>query len=475
MSAEAVQDRRRACPWLVRAVLVLTDAIGFTLALSIATVMRIWLGGSIDLVAYVSVWPVILVFTAVAALYRLYSTLPQHPAEELRRYVAVVLMVFLVMAALTFLRRDATDWSRGAFLMALPLAVLLVPMMRALVRGTLGRCGWWSHPFLILGAGHTARALVTAMKANPSGGMRPVAILDDADDRPVEIDGVPVVGSLADAREVAAVHGIKHAVFAMPGVSADRLRAIESEAGDAVPNIFLVPNFAGYAALWTTPRDLGAGIMGIEVQHRLLLRGPTTWKRCQDLALAVLVSLVTLPLMAVIGLILLVSSGRPVCFGHDRLGRGGSTFTAWKFRTMVKDADAVLERYLVEHPELREEWDRDQKLRDDPRVTWFGRLLRKTSLDELPQLWNVFRGDMALVGPRPIVEAEVERYGPAWPLYQRVLPGVTGIWQISGRNDTTYAERIALDTFYVRNWSPWLDCWILIRTVRVVLCGKGAY
>jgi lipopolysaccharide/colanic/teichoic acid biosynthesis glycosyltransferase len=134
-----------------------------------------------------------------------------------------------------------------------------------------------------------------------------------------------------------------------------------------------------------------------------------------------------------------------------------------------------LARHLDQHPELRTEWERDHKLRDDPRVTPVGRFLRKTSLDELPQLWNVFCGQMSLVGPRPIVDEEVPRYGESFKLFTRVRPGVTGMWQVSGRNDTTYTERVALDSYYVRNWSPWLDLYILAHTLRVVVMGKGAY
>lgn len=142
---------------------------------------------------------------------------------------------------------------------------------------------------------------------------------------------------------------------------------------------------------------------------------------------------------------------------------------------MVKDADEVLKEYLEKHPELREEWERDQKLRSDPRVTRIGRILRQTSLDELPQLWNVLRGEMSLVGPRPIVQDEVIKYGEKFALYIKVKPGMTGLWQVSGRNDTTYQERVNLDTYYIRNWSLWLDLYILARTAWVVLTRKGAY
>jgi lipopolysaccharide/colanic/teichoic acid biosynthesis glycosyltransferase len=135
----------------------------------------------------------------------------------------------------------------------------------------------------------------------------------------------------------------------------------------------------------------------------------------------------------------------------------------------------VLEYYLEQHPELREEWEQDQKLRYDPRVTRIGRFIRKTSLDELPQLWNVILGEMSLVGPRPIVTNEVPKYGPYYELYTIVKPGITGLWQVSGRNNTTYDERVQLDAYYVRNWSPWLDVYLLLKTVRIVLFAKGAY
>jgi Undecaprenyl-phosphate galactose phosphotransferase WbaP len=170
-----------------------------------------------------------------------------------------------------------------------------------------------------------------------------------------------------------------------------------------------------------------------------------------------------------------MSSRGPVLYGHDRFGKDGHRFRAWKFRTMFENSNGVLEQYLEAHPELREEWGQDHKLRFDPRVTKIGRFLRKTSLDELPQLWNVLRGEMSLVGPRPIVTAEIVKYGPYYELYTMVHPGITGLWQVSGRNDTTYDERVQLDAYYVRNWSPWLDIYLLLKTVRIVLFSKGAY
>jgi Undecaprenyl-phosphate galactose phosphotransferase WbaP len=180
------------------------------------------------------------------------------------------------------------------------------------------------------------------------------------------------------------------------------------------------------------------------------------------------------PLWLMIAAAIKLDSRGQVFYGHRRL-HGSEDFTAWKFRTMVPNADSVLERYLHENPEMREEWERDHKLKSDPRITRVGSLLRTTSMDEIPQLWNVLKGDMSLIGPRPIVEAEAEKYGKRFGLYERVKPGLTGLWQVSGRNDTTYQERVYLDSYYVRHWSVWLDLYILARTVGVVFSRSGAY
>jgi Undecaprenyl-phosphate galactose phosphotransferase WbaP len=198
-------------------------------------------------------------------------------------------------------------------------------------------------------------------------------------------------------------------------------------------------------------------------------------KRAFDAGASLLFILAGLPLAALIALAIRLETRGPVLFRHTRVGRNNRKFVLWKFRSMVVDADALLDDYLRRHPELLDEWNRTHKLKQDPRVTRVGRWLRRSSLDELPQLWNVLRGDMSMVGPRPIVEEEMPKYGPAASLYVRVPPGLTGLWQISGRNDTSYRQRVDLDTKYIRNWSMGMDLLVLWKTVRVVLKGKGAY
>jgi lipopolysaccharide/colanic/teichoic acid biosynthesis glycosyltransferase len=178
--------------------------------------------------------------------------------------------------------------------------------------------------------------------------------------------------------------------------------------------------------------------------------------------------------MVVIAL-LLRKEGGPVIYRHRRIGREGKTFECLKFRSMIPDADRMLPELLARQTDMKAEWVRDHKIRCDPRVTRLGRFLRRTSLDELPQIWNVLRGEMSLVGPRPIVREELMRYGRSLPVYLSAKPGITGLWQVTGRNNTDYRRRVALDVYYVRKHNLLLDLYILLKTPRVVLGGGGAY
>ncbi len=198
-------------------------------------------------------------------------------------------------------------------------------------------------------------------------------------------------------------------------------------------------------------------------------------KRVFDIVWASVMTIFALPFALAIALAIVLESGGPVFFAHTRIGKGDRLFGMWKFRSMVVGADAVLAEYLNKSPEHSSEWMRTRKLKQDPRVTRVGRMLRRFSLDELPQLWNVLRGEMSMVGPRPIVEEEIPEYGPAYALYSQVSPGLTGVWQVSGRNDIGYGERSQLDSEYIRGWTVRLDLMLLLKTVRAVIYGHGAY
>jgi Undecaprenyl-phosphate galactose phosphotransferase WbaP len=198
-------------------------------------------------------------------------------------------------------------------------------------------------------------------------------------------------------------------------------------------------------------------------------------KRVIDLLGTVIGGALILPLLATLALLVHLESGGPVFYRDRRMGRDGKLFSCLKFRTMVSDAETLLQRMLTEDDGMREEYFRYHKLRDDPRVTRVGRFLRKTSMDELPQLWNVLKGEMSLTGPRPYLPRESEEIGITQGEILRVPPGMTGPWQVAGRNETFFSDRVRMDAYYVRDWSVWLDIVLMARTVQTLMRGRGAY
>jgi exopolysaccharide production protein ExoY len=197
--------------------------------------------------------------------------------------------------------------------------------------------------------------------------------------------------------------------------------------------------------------------------------------RAMDILIALAALIFTAPLLIGLALAIRLQDGGPAIFGHTRIGRGGRTFRCYKFRSMVTDADARLQALLSLDPEARREWELDRKLRNDPRITAIGAVLRKSSLDELPQVFNVLKGEMSIVGPRPIVAAEIRKYGSSFNQYCTVRPGITGLWQVSGRNDVPYRRRVALDRLYARSKCVSVDLRIMLLTVPAVLSRSGSY
>ncbi|CCD95830.1 Exopolysaccharide production protein exoY [Bradyrhizobium sp. ORS 375] len=198
------------------------------------------------------------------------------------------------------------------------------------------------------------------------------------------------------------------------------------------------------------------------------------FKRLMDILIAVSALLILTPLLIMVAAFIRLSTGDSPIFGHERIGFRGRSFRCLKFKTMVSNGDEVLARHFAEFPEARAEWEAERKLRHDPRVTPLGRVLRSSSLDELPQLINVLAGSMSIVGPRPIVAAEIERYGEVFGSYRSCRPGITGLWQVSGRSNCAYEQRVALDHAYAREWSVMRDCWIICKTVVVVVRREGS-
>ena len=409
----------------------------------------------------------------------LYPGAALNPAVEFRQLSRVAAISLLGTAVLAGLGRLAPGWILMLAVVA-PLQFFMAPMARAAVRAACRRRSWWGYPTIVFGSGDAAATVVRNLLRHPQYGLRPVLILDrDGDADPAVAGlGVPTLGRPRMASRVAKRFNIRHAIIVLPDWSRPDATRILERYTRGIRHVTVTsaisPFAPGLPLLWRDTRDL-AGVAGTEVRNRLLVPTPRLIKRSMDLTLTIAGGAALLPLLAAIAVMVKLTSRGPVFFGHTRIGYRGQRFTAWKFRSMRTDGAAVLARHLASDPAAAAEWARDHKLKDDPRVTRIGAILRKASLDELPQLWNVVRGQMSLVGPRPIVDDEVAKYGKYYAVYKSVRPGITGLWQVSGRNDTTYDERLQYDEFYARNWSPWLDMHILARTVAALCATRGAY
>ncbi len=461
-------------PWLiVPLILAVCDTASALTAASLSLAVRFLLGGQMELHLYVSLWPLAIFFLCFHAAMGLYAATALHPVEEMRRLTISTSTVFLVLCGMVFLFRVLPSYSRAFFLIAWLTSLILLPLSRNIVRSSLSRKQWWGFPAFVIGSGPSAQAVIESFNRRPELGIKPVAVFDTVP-RSTELSGLPILGDPDFASLLARKMKIRYAIVASPELTRAELSKLLTRYSEVFSHLLIVPEFLDFASLWVDTIEIGS-VLGLEVRQRLLLRSSRLAKGLMDRALTGAGALFIAPLVGAIALAIRMSSKGPALYSQQRVGKHGVPFRAWKFRTMVVNADEVLRRELEKNPALRAEWELNFKLRDDPRVTAVGRFLRKTSLDELPQLWNVLKGEMSLVGPRPIVDAEVVRYGEGISLLGRVKPGLSGLWQVSGRSNTTYSDRVRLDMYYIRNWSVWLDIFILAKTCAVVLRRQGAY
>ena len=446
------------------AVLALSDLVALLGTMFVLLLVRATFGG-VDPDLYHWVFPFLLVTPLLGALLGLYRSLSLPPDKEMKAVFLLVSLVYALILLVLFLAQTGDLYSRLVICGGWAASLVTLPLLRLVSIRLFSRLPWWSSPLLILDNGPAAKRLWHYLRRHPQHGLRPVAMLDlspEAEHAALQLAG-------AARRWPGAI------ALLMSRVNAHGPVDYVTEASRHFAKVIVVPALeAGFRRYWLTPCEL-SGVTVFLLSQNLHDRRRLAIKRAIDIFFCILLLPVVVPLGLLLALLIrLDSPGAPI-YRQMRIGREGRMLRVYKFRTMIPDADARLKEWLARDPEFKEEWERDHKLRDDPRITRMGHFLRKTSLDELPQLLNVALGDMSLVGPRPIVAAEVKKYGAVFDEYCRVRPGITGLWQISGRNNTTYAERVDFDHYYINNWSIWMDIWILARTIPVVLTGYGAY
>ncbi len=353
----------------------------------------------------------------------------------------------------------------------------IFPLLRINLKKLIRRTGMLENKVLILGAGKTGELIFNALRRDRNFGLNVVGFLDDdPEKRGKRIHGVKIHAGVDNAEKYIGRCGIEDIIIAMPGCEKDKCISLINKLQHKAQNILLIPDLFGITVLGTNLQHFfQEQAIGLEVRNNLAQPINIITKKVFDVLVScVLLAMLAVPMLIIVLLIKINSKG-PAIFSQERVGKNGSTFNCYKFRTMYIDAETKLANLLENNEEAKTEWNLRWKLNSDPRITKIGKFLRQTSLDELPQIFNVLKGDMSLVGPRPVTQTEIdEYYKEQSKLCFGVPPGITGLWQVSGRSNTSYYYRITLDSWYVRNWNLWLDIIILLKTVKVVLYREGA-
>jgi Undecaprenyl-phosphate galactose phosphotransferase WbaP len=435
----------------------------------------IWGRGPLSDVSVAGIVPFAAMWVGLRALLGLYPGYGWGPVEELRRQTHAVVAALAGIAIVGIAFQVGNLISRLLLALSFLGLFVLAPLVRYFVKCQTLKLGLWGKPVVIMGSGKVGAQVVRLLEEEWQLGYKPVAIFDSRE-APAEgsLEGVPYEGTVIDAMSSDWKQAADTAIFAMPHTPRKSLAKYVARASDKFRHVVIIPDLSGVTNSAVVARDL-AGTFAAEIKYNLLDPWALRTKRTLDLGVTVVGGVLVLPLILVLSLLVWLESGGPVFYADRRTGQYGELFSCVKFRTMVPNAEAKLQRMLEEDTEMREEYLKYHKLRDDPRVTRVGHFLRKTSLDELPQLWNVLRGEMSLVGPRPYLPRESGEIGAAQSEILRVPPGITGPWQVAGRNHTTFKERVQMDSKYVRDWSVWLDIVLLARTVKCLALNRGAY
>lgn len=412
----------------------------------------------------------------VQLMLNLYPGVGISGAREIHLVCVALTAVFGTLAGSQLLAETGTALGVVRLAVGFLASLATVPLSRRLAREVCCRYKWWAQPAMIFGGEQEAASDYRVLTARPHLGLRPVGIVDDLRHhwRDMETDPHWYLGNVNETDLIAEKHRVFWGVVAMSQRAPEDAAAVIDRFALSIPRLLILPDFDRIGRTWDGAHEFG-GRFGAQVTERLILPMPRLVKRTMDVLLCVVAVTLLSPLMLLIAVAVKLTSKGPVFYRQTAPGVGGRRFRMWKFRTMQVHGAQILRDWLTHHPEDQAEWDRHHKLRNDPRVTAIGRILRRSSLDELPQIFNVLLGHMSLVGPRPYPLYECEEMQTKAPLILKVRPGITGLWQVSGRSAMTFPQRLEVDVAYVRNWSLWLDLIILARTLVVVAKRSGAY
>jgi len=449
-------------------VIMLADAMALLLALLLGGLIRLawrgeFMGADVGAMLIPAWW-------IGAMLLRLTPGWGISAVETLRRMVLLTLSVMALLSFALFITHAIDVASRISLLSTCVVAPLLVGLLRGLIKNYLIRINRWGIPIVLYGWGPVLDHVARVLQQEKGLGYYAIGVFDDAAPRGAQIAGLPVLGPMRESTSLAPC-----AFLAAGELPREQVAGLIEGPLANYRHVIIVPDLLDAPSLWVRPREF-IGVIGLEISNNLVKPADRMVKRTFELLLLLLTAPVWLLLIAVFSFLVWVEDRGSPFYVQSRIGFKGRPIRTFKLRTMVRNAEEVLARRLAEDAQLRTEWETHCKLKKDPRITWVGRFLRRTSLDELPQLFNVLTGSMALVGPRPLPAYHEEKL-PARlrEIRRRVRPGITGLWQVSGRSDAGNAGLERWDQYYVRNWSLWLDIVIIVRTFRAVFRAEGAY
>ncbi len=422
-----------------------------------------------DFRTFINYWTYLPPIIAVFYIAGLYPGFVLPPAEEVKRISLCISCCFIgISLSIITLKNIEAKWPIAfGLIMAIPIATIMLPISREFARHQFAKCKWYGVPAVIYVSGTSGNAIVERLLKRPDFGYKPALIINSHKNSKTSNFNLPEFDPTEETFKMIKSYGIKVAILCNYDLDTTLINSYYRYT-------IQIPKYQDTNTISLNIRDFG-GILGFSSTHNLTKMFSIFLKRFIDLMLILVSSPMTVPLVGIVALIVKITSPGPVFYGHKRIGKDGREFKCWKFRSMVVDADKMLKKILTENPDMRKEWERDRKFTNDPRVTKIGKFLRKTSIDEIPQFFNVLTGEMSFIGPRPVTQPELAKYGSRADFILSVQPGLSGMWQISGRSDTGYEERITLDSYYIQNWSIWLDIWIIVKTIYTVLRGKGAY
>lgn len=469
---------RYAILYLLPIILLIVDYISIVLAEGFAYTIRNILmpNGGVLHISWLNFWvtfPLLyLIFMNMKQMYN--RKYPFYKVMENIFYVSLYAIAAIII--ILYIGQIAKSTSRlfiGIFGIS---SFVFLSVFRYVIKKTFKRLALLQTPVLVIGAGTIAEKLVRGIGQDTGMGYKIIGFLEDHIPNPKIGKNYPILGGFNDAEKVIETTGVQHIMIAAPRLPEDKLTELIGRIQPLAKTVSVIPNLLSVPMGSVEIESLfDEKLMIVRLKNNLKRPINRLIKKIFDYSLTVIGTIAILPILAIIAIWIYKDSPGNVIFKHRRVGQNGKEFDCYKFRSMCTDAQEKLEELLVADPQARAEWEKDFKLKNDPRITGSGAFLRKTSLDELPQIFNVLKGEMSLVGPRPIIRDEMIRYGEHIDDYLMVKPGITGMWQVSGRNDIDYEERVLLDSQYVRNWSVWLDIMLLWRTFKVVIKGKGAY